>query len=283
MSETSVISVQHLHKVYGSRVAVSDVSFSVDEGEIFGIVGRNGAGKTTTVECVAGLRTPDSGSVHVAAAKAEIGVQLQDAALPDKLKAGEAIDLYASFYGTSPEGLLDEVGVPPDVAFAKLSGGQRQRLSIALALVGRPKIAIFDELTTGLDPQARRDTWDLISKVRERGVTVLLVTHFMEEIERLCDRVAVLAAGEVAALDTPAGLIARAGGLVTATFRTAYPDLLRALPEVASVRVEGALVTVTGGAGLLKAIVTAVPDIDDLRTERTTLDDAFLTLTGEES
>ncbi|GLX94892.1 ABC transporter ATP-binding protein [Herbidospora sp. NBRC 101105] len=283
----AIITVQNLRKQYGDKIAVKDVSFSVEEGEIYGIVGRNGAGKTTTVECVAGLRKPDGGTIHVAAdLKQQVGVQLQESAMPDKLRVGEALDLYASFYANpaSVSELLDEVGLDPKVGFAKLSGGQRQRLSIALALVGNPRIAILDELTTGLDPQARRETWDLISRIRERGVTVLLVSHFMEEIERLCDRVAVIAAGTVLAVDTPAGLISRTGGVQRITFRSTMPvESLKSLPEVHSVTVEGGQVTVTGDQNVLRAVVTALPEsaISNLKTETSSMDDAFLALTGE--
>jgi len=217
----TVIDVSHVSKRYGERYAVHDVSFAIEAGEIFGIVGPNGSGKTTTVESVEGLRTPDSGEIRVlgldprrerAELRTRMGIQLQDSQLPDRLKVWEALDLYASFYRDPMDwrALLDEVGLADrrDTAFAKLSGGQKQRLWIALALVGRPEVAVLDELTTGLDPQARRDTWQLIRTIRERGVTVVLVTHFMDEAERLCDRLAVMRAGRVVAIDTPAALIA---------------------------------------------------------------------------
>jgi ABC-2 type transport system ATP-binding protein len=220
----TVIEVSELHKRYGRRVAVEDVSFTVNEGEIFGIVGPNGAGKTTTVECLIGLRQPTRGRIRVLGhdprrrpgpVREQLGVQLQDGQLPDKLRVGEALELYASFYRdpADPAALLQELTLDGhrDHPYRKLSGGQKQRLSIALALVGRPKIAVFDELTTGLDPNARRVTWKLIESVRDRGVTVVLVSHFMEEAERLCDRVAVIDSGRVIALDTPADLVARAG------------------------------------------------------------------------
>ncbi|MEV0971534.1 ABC transporter ATP-binding protein [Microtetraspora glauca] len=285
----AIISVHNLRKTYGEKVAVDDVSFSVEEGEIFGIVGRNGAGKTTTVECVAGLRTPSGGTIEYGTAirdlKEQIGVQLQDCSLPDKLKVGEALALYASFYSRPADwrALLAEVGLDPGAAFAKLSGGQRQRLSIALALVGNPRVAILDELTTGLDPQARRDTWELISRVREMGVTVLLVTHFMEEVERLCDRVAVISSGRVLAVDTPDGLIARAGGEQRIVLTsTAQVTALTALPQVTGVHRDGDEVIVTGTGDLLAAVVGALPpdQLAGLRTERITFDDAFLALTG---
>ncbi|MEU7691236.1 ABC transporter ATP-binding protein [Microbispora hainanensis] len=288
----AIITVDHLRKTYGTRVAVEDVSFSVKEGEVFGIVGRNGAGKTTTVECVAGLRTPTAGTVTVDAdLKEQVGVQLQECSLPDKIRVGEALALYASFYARPADwrALAEEAGLDLRAPFGKLSGGQRQRLSVALALVGSPRIAILDELTTGLDPRARRETYDLIARIRERGVTILLVTHFMEEVERLCDRVAVISRGRVRAVDTPEGLVARAGGEQRLVFHTDEPvDALRALPEVASVTVaDGANapeVTVTGTGELLSAVTAVLPPsrTRGLRMERTTLDDAFLVLTGQE-
>src|SRR6185437_3022836 len=228
--------------------AVQDVSFAVAEGEIFGILGPNGAGKTTTVECVSGLRRPDGGGVRVfgldpvhdrGQVVAALGVQLQHSELQANLRVGEALELFSSFYEHPADWreLLEVLGLGPQVGvrFAKLSGGQQQRLSIALALIGNPKIAILDELTTGLDPAARRDTWDLIESVRDRGVTILLVTHFMAEAERLCDRVAVIDAGRVVALDSPAGLTSHLEINQRIRFVPAEPldDLLLAeLPEV---------------------------------------------------
>ena len=215
----AVIDVEHVRKQYGEKVAVEDVSFTVEEGEIFGILGRNGAGKTTTVECVVGLRRPDGGLVRVLGMdprrdgqelRQHVGVQLQESELPDKLTVAEAIDLYASFYRTPADGraLLSLLGLAEkrDTRYRKLSGGQKQRLSIALALIGRPRIAVLDELTTGLDPAARRGTWALIEDIRRQGVTIVLVSHFMEEAERLCDRVAIIEAGRIAAIGSPAGL-----------------------------------------------------------------------------
>ncbi|GIF50884.1 ABC-2 type transport system ATP-binding protein [Asanoa ferruginea] len=238
---TAVIEVRELHKKYGAKVAVEDVSFTVDEGEIFGILGPNGAGKTTTVECVEGLRKPDGGSIRVlgldpgrdrAELTQRVGVQLQDAQLPEKLKVGEALDLYRSFYPepADAESLIAALGLDAvrRTRFGKLSGGQKQRLSIALALVGNPRIAVLDELTTGLDPRARRETWKLIADVRARGVTIVLVTHFMEEAERLCDRVAVIDSGRVVTVDTPAALAKRAAaqlGLERASLEDAFVAL----------------------------------------------------------
>jgi ABC-2 type transport system ATP-binding protein len=234
---STVIAVEHLHKRYGDTVAVDDVSFTVAQGEIFGILGRNGAGKTTTVECLAGLRTPDGGTIRVlgrdplrdhAEVTRRVGVQLQDGQLQDRLRVGEAMRLYASFYPdpADPAELLEQLGLTgrERTPYAKLSGGQKQRLSIALALIGRPRIAVLDELTTGLDPHARRDTWDLIEAVRDSGVTIVLVTHFMPEAERLCDRIALIDGGRVVHTGTPAELVARAG---ESTLEDAYVTLTR--------------------------------------------------------
>lgn len=204
------IEVWHLRKTYGQTVAVDDLSLSVTAGEIFGILGPNGAGKTTTVECMIGLRTPDSGSVQVTGldpvrdreeVRLVAGVQLQASVLQARLRVGEILDLYRSFYSkpADVEELVAALGLAEKRKdyYKSLSGGQKQRLSIALALIGRPKIAVLDEMTTGLDPQARRDTWELIEGVRDRGVTIVLVTHYMDEAERLCDRVALIDRGQI--------------------------------------------------------------------------------------
>lgn len=227
-SETArepAITVQHLVKKYGTFVAVNDLSFSIKESEIFGIIGPNGAGKTTTVECISGLRVPDSGSISVYGFSPQkerdeirklVGVQLQESALPPRIKVGEALELFASFYSNPPDPneLLELLGITKvkNSQFRKLSGGQKQRLSIALALVGNTRVAILDELTTGLDPEARRGTWDLIEGVRERGITVILVTHFMDEAERLCDHLTLINHGKLVVLDTPEAVAALAGG-----------------------------------------------------------------------
>jgi ABC-2 type transport system ATP-binding protein len=241
----AVIEVNGLIKRYGDRTVVNGVSFTVAEGEIFGILGENGAGKTTTVECISGLRTPDAGAITVLGLDAQrdreklralIGVQLQESQLQDRLRVGEALQLYSSFYADPADwrellaavGLTEQVNMP----YAKLSGGQKQRLSIALALIGNPRVAILDELTTGLDPRARREIWQLIRAIRDRGVTVLLVTHFMDEAERLCDRLAVLVDGGLAALDTPAGLVAAVGDVDG--FRANLEDAFLALTVPAS-------------------------------------------------
>ena len=294
------VEIAHLRKTYGALVAVDDVSFSVAEGEIFGILGPNGAGKTTTAECAIGLRSPDSGTIrlmgldpHADAAKIHeiVGVQLQASALPPKLRVGEILDMYRSFYRDPADvGELIEVlglaGKRHDY-YRSLSGGQRQRLSIALALIGRPKIAVLDEMTTGLDPQARRDTWELIEGVRDRGVTILLVTHFMEEAERLCDRVALIDNGRVVALDTPARLAAQARGGKSMRFLPSAPfddRLLKELPEVRRVEREGAHVVVTGTGELVNAVVLTLAAAGvtarDVQLDSSNLEDAFVRLTG---
>ncbi|CAL9420720.1 ABC transporter ATP-binding protein [Nocardiopsis sp. TNDT3] len=295
-----IIDVRNLHKRYGEKVVVDDVSFSVEEGEIFGILGSNGAGKTTTVECVAGMRPTDAGSITVLGqdprrkrdgVRQRLGIQLQEARLPDRIRVGEALDLYASFYRSPADTgqLMERLGIADkrDTQYRRLSGGQKQRVSIALALVGRPAVTILDELTTGLDPQARRDTWDLIEDVRESGVTVVLVTHFMDEAERLCDRLALIDSGRVAALDTPDGLVTRASPEQRVTFR-APPgfdeQLLTARPEVVSAHRRGRQVRVAGRDDLLHAVTSVLARehvvAEDLRVERSSLDDAFVVLTG---
>jgi len=299
----AVIEVQHLHKNYGYIAAVDDVSFAVEEGEIFGILGPNGAGKTTTAECIEGLRTPDRGEISVlgldplrdrAELTQRLGVQLQDSQLPDKLRVTEALELYGSFYRRPADwrALMDMLGLTEKskTPFKKLSGGQKQRLSIALALVGSPEVAVLDELTTGLDPQARRDTWDLIEGVRSSGVTIVLVTHFMEEAERLCDRVALIDAGRIVALDTPAALAERVEVEQRIQFRPSAPlddRLLTGLPDVTSVIHRGDVVVVTGNSNALNAVTSVLArhqiQAQQLRVEQASLEDAFLALTGRHS
>jgi len=296
-----VIAVEHLYKAYGPTVAVQDVSFTVNAGEIFGILGRNGAGKTTTVECVTGLRRPDRGTISVLGLDPRherrelherVGVQLQQSALQDRIRVAEAVELYASFYRRPADGreLLATLGLERarDQQFAKLSGGQKQRLSIVLALIGRPEIAVLDELTTGLDPEARRETWALIEGVRDRGVTIVLVSHYMEEAERLCDRVAVIDHGKVIALDHPAALgdRARTGKRVRLTVPEGFDEnLLGALPEVSGVERHGRDLVVIGSGDLLTALVLAFDRAglraQDVRLETANLEDAFLALIDE--
>ncbi|WP_022890397.1 ABC transporter ATP-binding protein [Agromyces italicus] len=298
-----VIDVTDLSKHYAGRTVLDGITFSVEEGEIFGILGPNGTGKTTTVEIIEGLRRADRGSVRVLgldpvedgrALREVIGVQLQHTQLPDNLKVWEALDLYASFYADPRDWreLLDEWGLAEqrNTRFAKLSGGQKQRLIIALALVGNPRVAFLDELTTGLDPQARRATWELIKQIRDTGVTVVLVSHFMDEVEELCDRVAVFSGGRIAAIDSPAGLIAGVDAehamhfTVVADASEELFSALRELAGVSAVTVDGAQVTVTGRGDFATAVTAVLARkhvlAADLRIDRRTLDDAFVALTG---
>ncbi|MDV7218421.1 ABC transporter ATP-binding protein [Streptomyces prunicolor] len=299
MPATPVIEVSALRKSYGGRAVVDGVSFAVEEGEIFGILGPNGAGKTTTVECVEGLRVPDAGRVRVTgldpvADHAEVarvlGAQLQESELQAKLTVREALELYASFYPHPADWrpLAERLGLTAKLTtrFAKLSGGQKQRLFIALALIGNPRVVVLDELTTGLDPRARRDTWQLIEDVRASGVTVLLVTHFMEEAQRLCDRIAVIDKGRVAALDTPDGLIRRSAGSTVISFTpsAALDDGdLNALPALTSVTHKDGRITLSGSDETVNAVITLLArnhiTAHQLRVSDATLDDAFLDLT----
>ena len=292
--------VEHLRKTYPGTVAVDDISFTVEEGEIFGILGPNGAGKTTTVECAIGLRTPDSGTIRVmgfdpqvdrAQVHAIVGAQLQTSALQPRLRVGEILDLYRSFYRDPADAgeLLDALGLREkrSAFYKSLSGGQKQRLSLALALVGRPKIAILDEMTTGLDPQARRDTWELIEGVRDRGVTVVLVTHYMDEAERLCDRVALVDEGRIVALGTPAALAEQAGGGKRVRFVPSQPfddRLLTELPEVISLERQGHHVLVNGAGDLVNTVILTLAGAgvtaNEVEVQSATLEDAFVKLTG---
>jgi ABC-2 type transport system ATP-binding protein len=298
----TVIEIQRLHKQYGAKVAVEDVSFSVEEGEIFGVLGPNGAGKTTTVECVEGLRRPDRGTVRVLGLdprldrqelRQQVGAQLQESQLPDKLTVSEAIGLYRSFYKApaDADALLERLGLAGTrrTRYKKLSGGQKQRLSIALALIGRPRVAVLDELTTGLDPTARRNAWALVEDLRGQGVTVLLVTHFMEEAERLCHRVAVIDAGRVVAVGPPGTLTANLGGECWASFRPSAPfddRLLLDLPEVAGVTRHGDVVSVTGAGDMVSAIASTLAAkgvmAHQLQVGQPNLEDVFVTLTGHD-
>ncbi|MER5518214.1 ABC transporter ATP-binding protein [Streptomyces sp. NPDC002763] len=299
----SVIEVTDLRKSYGGRTVVDGVSLAVEEGEIFGILGPNGAGKTTTVECVEGLRVPDGGRVRVTGldpvadhekVARVLGAQLQQSELQPKLTVREALELYASFYPSPLDWapLAERLGLTGRLTtrFGKLSGGQRQRLFIALALIGNPRVVVLDELTTGLDPRARRDTWELIEDVRDGGVTVLLVTHFMEEAQRLCDRIAVIDKGRVAALDTPAGLIRRSAGATVISFTPSEPlddQDLAALPALASIERKDGRITLSGTDETVNAVITLLArhriTAHQLRVVDATLDDAFLDLTKEEA
>lgn len=297
----TIIVVDHLQKRYGNTVAVGDVSFSINEGEIFGIIGPNGAGKTTTVECISGLRTPDSGSVSVYGFSPQrernrirqfVGVQLQESQLPPRLKVVEAVRLFASFYPDplDSDELLRSLGIEgiKNSAFRNLSGGQKQRLSIALALVGNPKVAILDELTTGLDPEARRETWALIEHIRERGVTVILVTHFMDEAERLCDRLALINHGVVRRMDTPEAIAATAGES-RVRFVPSKPvgdEVLHAIPGVKEIERKETYITVIGTGDLAASVIESLAKIgvriSEIDARLGNLDDAFVKLTRDD-
>jgi ABC-2 type transport system ATP-binding protein len=296
-----VISVQHLVKRYGEFVAVNDVSFSIHEREIFGIIGPNGAGKTTMVECISGLRVPDSGSISIYGLSPQkdrdqirkfVGVQLQESALPPRIKVVEAVKLFASFYPDpmDPIELLESLGIKniQNSTFKKLSGGQRQRLSIALALVGNPKVAILDELTTGLDPEARRETWTLIDGIREHGVTVILVTHFMDEAEKLCDRVALINQGVLKVLDTPEAIAAQAGeNRVRFVPSESLEDAtLRAIPGVNQIDRKERYITVSGTGDLAASVINSLAKIgvhvSEIEARGGNLEDAFIKLTKED-
>jgi ABC-2 type transport system ATP-binding protein len=294
------LSVTGLTKRYGPKVAVDDLSFEVGQGEIFGLLGPNGSGKTTTVECVQGLRRADTGRIDVFGYDAVrdsmrvrrlVGSQLQDSALPDRLRAGEALQLFSSFKRGGPpwEQLLDDWGLAAqrDTAFGDLSGGQRQRLFVALALVADPRLVVLDEMTTGLDPAARRVAWELVAALRDRGTTVLLVTHFMDEAERLCDRVGVLVDGHLVAHGTPAALVAAHQREQIVRF-TGAPgvslDFLHRVPGVMHARWDRGQVVVTGSGPLLArvghALVSHGLEPEDLRADRASLEDAYLALSG---
>ena len=299
-----VIDAHHLRKTYGTTTAVDDVSLTLEEGQIVAVLGPNGAGKTTTVELIAGLRQADAGAVRVLgldpqadprAVREHLGMQLQAARLPGRITVREAVELYASFYAdpADPTELLERLGLAAKArtAFKDLSGGQQQRLSIALALVGKPKVAILDELTTGLDPHARREVWQLIESVRDSGVSILLVTHFMDEAERLADEVVIIDDGRVVAAGTPAGLTARAGGQYAFQMRFAEElpaDLagaLRELPEVTSLATADHTWTVTGLPAALPAVIGRLGHAEriptDIHTLNRSLEDVFVQLTDE--
>jgi len=301
MKGSVVIKAEGLRKVYNGLVAVDGVSFEVPEGEIFGMVGPNGAGKTSTIECIEGLRRPDDGRAEVLGLdptrhghdlRPRMGVQLQTSALPERIKVWEALDLYAGFYGRPREWepLLEQLGIADkrDAFYSKLSGGQKQRLFIALALVNDPEVVFLDELTTGLDPQARHAMWDLVREIRDRGKTVFLTTHFMEEAERLCDRVAIMDHGRIVALDSPENLVRTLGGEMRVVFSADGwfdEQRLAALRTVTRVERAGDQVTVHGATdGLIVDVVNALSAsgfrFRDLRTEQPNLEDVFLALTG---
>ncbi|MEU9678856.1 ABC transporter ATP-binding protein [Streptomyces parvus] len=299
----TLIEVSDLRKSYGGRPVVDGVSLAVEEGEIFGVLGPNGAGKTTTVESILGLRAPDSGTIRVcgvdpSADRAKttliVGAQLQESELQGKLTVAESLQLFADCYPRPADWrvLAGHLGLEEklNTRFAQLSGGQQQRLAIALALIGNPRVVVLDELTTGLDPAARREVWSLIEEVRASGVTILLVTHFMEEAQRLCDRVAIFDRGRVVALDTPSGLVAQSASGTVISFTPSRPleeDVLAALPGLASVTQRDGRVTLAGTDETVNAVISLLArnrvSAHQLRVTDSTLDDAFLDLTGADA
>jgi len=297
-----VIQVSGVRKTYGPTVAVDEVSFEVNDGEIFGLIGPNGAGKTTTMECIEGLRTPDRGAISVLGLdpfrqvyklQERIGVQLQQAQLQKRIKVWEAVDLWASLYrkkAIDGEHLLEQLGLTDkrDAWFMNLSGGQKQRLFIALALINDPEVVFLDELTTGLDPQSRRAIWDLVRGIRERGKTVFLTTHLMEEAERLCDRVAIIEHGRIVDIDKPERLVARHCPERTVVLATDDPiaeERFRAIPGVEAVICTDSRFTIRGrGDDLVTEVIHCLSEnrirVTDFRTILPNLEDVFLTLTG---
>jgi len=294
-----VIVAEHLHKRYKDFVAVADASFEVADGEIFGLLGSNGAGKTTSVECLQGLRHADGGDLRVLGLdprtqarelRLRIGSQLQESALPDHIRVWEALDLFSAITpgGQEWREIMEQWGLGDKrkASFHALSGGQRQRLFIALALVNGPELVFLDEMTTGLDPAARRVAWDLVRQVRDMGTTVVLVTHFMEEAERLCDRIAVMDAGRIVAEGAPHQLVSEFAQYVTVVFSTDAADLtfLTGVPHVDRVLRHGVRVEVRGDGAVLAHVACALVahgiTPPDLRVEAPTLEDVFLSLTG---
>jgi ABC-2 type transport system ATP-binding protein len=319
MQDQDVISVEGLRKTYGQVAAVDGITFQVGAGEIFGMVGPNGSGKTTTIECIEGLRQPEEGSLHVLglepwrdgrALRERTGIQLQSSSLPNRMRVEEALDLFASFYSQADDWrpLLEELGLSDKRRsfISQLSGGQKQRLFVALALINRPEIVFLDELTTGLDPQARHVTWDLVRDIRERGTTVFLTTHFMDEAERLCDRVAILDHGRMIALDTPSNLVNHLGMGTRICFRlnghsplspesqvvgkpgaVFNPSLIGVMDGVQRVEQEKDEVIVYGQGDrlvseVIRTLEAAGVPFQNLRTEQMNLEDVFLALTGQE-
>ncbi len=302
MAPRPVIQVSGVRKTYGTTVAVDEVSFEVNDGEIFGLIGPNGAGKTTTMECIEGLRTPDRGSISVLGfdpfrqvykLQERIGVQLQQAQLQKRIKVWEAVDLWASLYrkkSVDGERLLEQLGLAEKRGawFMNLSGGQKQRLFIALALINDPEVVFLDELTTGLDPQARRAIWDLVRGIRERGKTVFLTTHLMEEAERLCDRVAIIEHGRIIDIDTPERLVDRHCPERTVVLVTDDPDAaerFRAMPRVEEVTCKDLKFTIRGrGDDFVTEVIHCLSEnrirVTDFRTILPNLEDVFLKLTG---
>ena len=296
-----VIQVSGIRKTYGATVAVSEVSFEVGEGEIFGLIGPNGAGKTTTMECVEGVRRPDRGSISILGLdpfrdayqlQNRIGVQLQQAQLQKRIKVWEAVDLWASLYTKAVDGqrLLDQLGLANkrNAWFMTLSGGQKQRLFIALALINDPEVVFLDELTTGLDPQARRAIWELVRGIRERGKTVFITTHLMEEAERLCDRVAIIEHGKIIDMGRPEELVGRhcpERTVVLSTGNALAEEFLHRVPSVETVTRQDSRFTIRGrGDDFITEVIQCLSEnriqVTDFRTVLPNLEDVFLRLTG---
>ncbi|WP_048727306.1 ABC transporter ATP-binding protein [Kytococcus sedentarius] len=300
---TPAIRATDVTKRYGDLTAVDGVSLEVRPGEIFGIIGPNGAGKTTFMECLEGLRRPTSGTIDVLGEdpshptkrwRERIGVQLQTAALPPKITVNEAMALFASLYSDPADTgqLLDELGIATKGRsyVDKLSGGQRQRVFIALALVGKPDVVFLDELTTALDPQARLAMWDVVRSIRQGGATVVMTTHYMEEAEALCDRVAVIDAGHLIALDTVPGLIASVTKGTKVQLRTSRQlgsGILDKIDGISDVTIAGTSVTMLwSGTGIPHAVIAAIEaaglTVANIRTSSPGLEDVFLALTGRD-
>jgi ABC-2 type transport system ATP-binding protein len=297
-----VLQVDNLVKRYGNLEAVRGVSFCVEEGEVFGLLGPNGAGKTTTVEILEGLRTADSGKVSVCGLdpqrdsdklKHEIGAALQSTSLPDKLRCFEALQLFASFYSRrrDPEELLKRFGLVEkrDAFYSKLSGGQKQRLALAMALVNNPRVVFFDEPTAGLDPQVRREIYDIVDELRHEKKTIVMTTHYIEEAERLCDRVAIVDHGKVIALGTPRELKAHSGDKTRIEVRLAKPELEAALINLDGVtdcrQVNGAYVLhcqrpPQAIVSLVKHLEAQGNELVSLEIASPSLEDVFIELTG---
>jgi ABC-2 type transport system ATP-binding protein len=297
-----VVRVTGFRKTYGRVVAVDEISFDVRDGEIFGLIGPNGAGKTTTLECVEGFRTPDRGAITVLGLdpfrdayklQERIGVQLQQAQLQKRIKVSEAVHLWAALYrrkSSDGERLLDQLGLSDkrNAWFMTLSGGQKQRLFIVLALINDPELVFFDELTTGLDPQARRAIWDLVRGIRDRGKTVFLTTHLMEEAERLCDRVAIIERGRLVDVDAPDALIRRhcpQRTVILTTDDAGGEARFRGIPHVEDVVRQGSRYTIRGSGddfvtSVIRCLSEARISVEDFRTVHPTLEDVFLKLTG---
>ena len=296
-----VIQVLGIRKTYKATVAVSDVSFEVNEGEIFGLIGPNGAGKTTTMECVEGVRRPDRGAISILGLdpfrdvyrlQNRIGVQLQQAQLQKRIKVWEAVDLWASLYTRAVDGdrLLEQLGLANKRSawFMTLSGGQKQRLFIALALINDPEVVFLDELTTGLDPQSRRAIWELVRGIRDRGKTVFMTTHLMEEAERLCDRVAIIEHGKIIDIGSPEELVRRhcpTRTVLLATDSALAEEGLRTLPSVEIVTRRDSRFTIQGqGDDFVTEVIQCLSEnrirVTDFRTVLPSLEDVFLKLTG---